>query len=81
MGDAADAVDAAKLVETALGILDGAGVPRHDALLAINVMGFMNTSQAVVMSVQRNEFVESYDQLMAFWVDALIAKLEAVRTG
>lgn len=96
-----------RLVEKALEILDGAGVPRHDALLAINVMGFMITSQAsamsaaaadvrsaddlkaifaalpndrfplIVDSIERGVFVESYDQLLSFWVDALLTKLEA----
>lgn len=95
-----------KLVEKGLEILDGAGVPRHDALLAINVMGFMITSQAVAMSaaaadsrtaedllaifaslpaeefpliadsIARGQFVEGYDQLLGFWVDALLAKLQ-----
>jgi len=39
-----------RLVEKALVIMDGAGIPRHEALLAINVMGFMITAQALAMS-------------------------------
>lgn len=96
-----------RLVEKALGIMDGAGVRRHEALLAINVMGFMITAQAVAMSaatndarsteqlravfaslpadefplivnaMTRGEYIENYCQLLDFWVDALLAKLEA----
>lgn len=97
-----------RLVERAIEILDRAGVPRHEALLAINVMGFMITSQAIAMSaaaadprsseellatfsalprdrfpliidaIETGAFVESYDQLMDFWVSALIARLESI---
>lgn len=95
-----------RLVEKALGIMDAAGIKRHDALLAINVMGFMITSQAVAMSaaaagsrdskelhaifsslppdefplivdsMARGEYIESYGQLLDYWIEALFAKLE-----
>lgn len=99
-----------RLVERALEIMDVAGIPRHEALLAINVMGFLITSQAVAMSASKNDprsskdlqatfaalprdefpliveaiekgwFIESYDQLLDFWVDALLARLQAAAT-
>lgn len=95
-----------KLVESALRILGSAGIPRHEALLAINVMGFMITSQAVAMSaakasprsseqllatfaalpadsfpeisaaIRDGDFVRGYDELLDFWVDTLIERLE-----
>jgi hypothetical protein len=93
-------------VERALEIMTAAGVPRRDALLAINVMGFLITYQAIAMSaaaadprtqedlvalfsalprdqfplileaIESGQFVESYDQLREFWVEALLARLE-----
>lgn len=98
--------DSLRLVERALEILEGAGVPTHDALLAINVMGFLIINQAIAMSaaekdprssddllavftslpreefpritraIETRQFIENYGQLLGFWTDALIARLE-----
>lgn len=95
------------LVERALEILTGAGVPLHDAVLAVNVMGLMTSSLSVAMTasrtntrdsaelqelfgslphdrfpriveaIQTGQFIESYDQILDFWVDALTGRLEA----
>lgn len=100
---------ALQLVERALQIMDGAGIPRHESILAINVMGFLITSQALAMSasaadertpeelqalfgslprsefplivdaIESGQFVESYDQLLDFWVAALLDRLERSR--
>lgn len=97
-----------KLVERALEIMTAAGIPALDALMAINVMGYMITSQAVAMSaadassrsseelfalfaslpreqfpliasfVEGGEFIESHDQLLDFWLEALLERLERV---
>lgn len=95
-----------RLVECALGVLDTAGVPRHEAILAINVMGYMIVSHAlavsaaranprssdelrahfaslpreefplIVSTIEAGEFVETHDQLLEFWIDATLEKLE-----
>lgn len=97
-----------RLVERALDILTRAGVPRLDAIMAINVMGFMINATAVAMSASRTDarssqdmlalfaalprdefplivesvesgaFVESYSQLLEFWIATLLARLERV---
>lgn len=99
-----------RLVERALEILDAASIPRHEALLAINAMGFLITSQAVAMSasaanprtpeelqslfsslprdqfplivesMERGQFIESYDQLLDFWTEALVERLRRSQT-
>lgn len=58
--------DSLKLVERALGIMESAGIPTHDALLAINVMGFLITNQAIAMSASASDARSSEDLLALF---------------
>lgn len=97
------------LVERALAITTGAGVPVQDALLAINSMGMLTAGIAIaitaarasapsseemlsafgslppdafphiVQAVRSGQFIESYDQLLGFWFDALVDRLERAR--
>ena len=58
--------DSLKLVERALEILEDAGVPTHDALLAINVMGFLIINQAIAMSAAATDSRSSEDLFAVF---------------
>jgi len=55
-----------KLVERALAIMTAAGIPRHEALLGVNVMGFLITYQAIAMSASAEDPRSPEDLLALF---------------
>jgi AcrR family transcriptional regulator len=94
------------VVERALDVMATAGIPRHESVLAVNVMGLLTNSLAVAMgasardprsseelqdifaelpadefpnilaTVTDGQFIESYDQILEFWLRALLDRLE-----